>query len=69
MANPDHIAQLMKGVGAWNTWRDENPTIVPDLSGEEAEAQNKAKDEEIEALRAQIAAMDGKPRPPRPDLN
>jgi hypothetical protein len=37
----------------------------------EAEAQNKAKDEEIEGLKAQIATMEGKPRPrpPRPDLN
>jgi hypothetical protein len=37
----------------------------------EAQAQNKAKDEEIEALRAQIAQIQGKPRPrpPRPDLN
>jgi uncharacterized protein YjbI with pentapeptide repeats len=33
MANADHVAQLMKGVTAWNAWRDENPTIVPDLSG------------------------------------
>jgi pentapeptide repeat protein len=33
MANDDHIAQLMKGVAAWNAWRDENPNIRPDLSG------------------------------------
>ena len=32
MANPDHVAQLMKGVSAWNAWRDENPTSSPDLS-------------------------------------
>jgi hypothetical protein len=32
MANPDHIAQLMKGVNAWNPWREENPHIYPDLS-------------------------------------
>jgi uncharacterized protein YjbI with pentapeptide repeats len=32
MANPDHIAQLEKGVEAWNAWRDENPDIGPDLS-------------------------------------
>jgi uncharacterized protein YjbI with pentapeptide repeats len=32
MANPDHIAQLMKGVTAWNAWREENPRIDPDLS-------------------------------------
>jgi hypothetical protein len=32
MANDDHIAQLMKGVDAWNAWRDENPDILPDLS-------------------------------------
>jgi uncharacterized protein YjbI with pentapeptide repeats len=32
MANDDHIAQLMKGVAAWNAWRDENSKIRPDLS-------------------------------------
>jgi hypothetical protein len=32
MANPDHIAQLMKGVDAWNAWRSEKPDIRPDLS-------------------------------------
>jgi Pentapeptide repeats (8 copies) len=32
MPDPDHIAQLMKGVTAWNAWRDENPTLLPDLS-------------------------------------
>jgi uncharacterized protein YjbI with pentapeptide repeats len=32
MANPDHIAQLVKGVTAWNAWREENPHIDPDLS-------------------------------------
>jgi uncharacterized protein YjbI with pentapeptide repeats len=31
MPNPDHIAQLMKGVTAWNAWRDENPDIRLDL--------------------------------------
>jgi uncharacterized protein YjbI with pentapeptide repeats len=35
MANDDHIAQLMKGVKAWNAWRDENPTSSPDLNGED----------------------------------
>jgi uncharacterized protein YjbI with pentapeptide repeats len=33
MANPDHVAQIEKGVAAWNAWRDENPTVLPDLSG------------------------------------
>jgi hypothetical protein len=32
MANPDHIAQLMKGVASWNAWRDKNHTVRPDLS-------------------------------------
>jgi hypothetical protein len=38
---------------------------------QQAQAANVAKDEEIAALREQIAAMEGKPRPrpPRPDLN
>jgi uncharacterized protein YjbI with pentapeptide repeats len=32
MANDDHIAQLKKGVDAWNAWREQNPDIHPDLS-------------------------------------
>jgi uncharacterized protein YjbI with pentapeptide repeats len=32
MANDDHIARLMKGVDAWNAWREENRNIRPDLS-------------------------------------
>src|SRR5271156_273877 len=31
MANSDHIAQLTKGVAAWNAWRDEHTNIGPDL--------------------------------------
>jgi TIR domain/Pentapeptide repeats (8 copies) len=32
MANEEHLAILKKGVGAWNRWRGENPSAVPDLS-------------------------------------
>jgi hypothetical protein len=32
MANDEHVALLKQGVDAWNTWRDENPDIRPDLS-------------------------------------
>jgi uncharacterized protein YjbI with pentapeptide repeats len=31
MPDPDHIAQLKNGVAAWNTWRDEDRDIHPDL--------------------------------------
>jgi uncharacterized protein YjbI with pentapeptide repeats len=33
MANNDQVEMLKKGVVAWNTWRGENPSVVPDLSG------------------------------------
>jgi uncharacterized protein YjbI with pentapeptide repeats len=33
MANDGHVALLKQGVAAWNTWRSENPNVVPDLSG------------------------------------
>jgi uncharacterized protein YjbI with pentapeptide repeats len=33
MANPEHVAILKQGVKAWNKWRDDNPEIIPDLSG------------------------------------
>ena len=31
MANPEHLAQLKKGVAAWNQWRRQNLGVVPDL--------------------------------------
>lgn len=34
MANPEHLAQLVKGADAWNQWRKKNlNALVPDLSG------------------------------------
>jgi hypothetical protein len=33
MANDEHVALLKKGVAAWNTWREENRIIRPNLSG------------------------------------
>lgn len=31
MANSEHLEILRKGIEAWNTWREENPGIEPDL--------------------------------------
>lgn len=31
MANPEHLAKLLEGVEAWNKWREEKPSITPDL--------------------------------------
>ena len=33
MANQEHVDRLLRGVEAWNQWREENPLIYPDLSG------------------------------------
>ena len=33
MAKDEHVAQLNKGVAAWNGWRGQNPDIRPDLRG------------------------------------
>ncbi|MBC1225350.1 pentapeptide repeat-containing protein [Nostoc sp. UCD121] len=33
MANEEHIKILRKRVKAWNKWRNNNPDIIPDLSG------------------------------------
>jgi uncharacterized protein YjbI with pentapeptide repeats len=35
MANQEHVNLLLQGVDFWNQWRDQNPQITPDLSGEE----------------------------------
>ena len=31
MANPEHQAKILEGVEAWNEWREENPSVVPNL--------------------------------------
>lgn len=33
MANAEHVAKLKEGVEAWNRWREENPDVIPCLSG------------------------------------
>ena len=33
MANPEHLAKVLKGTRAWNAWRSSRPKIIPDLSG------------------------------------
>ena len=33
MANPEHVLILDEGVDAWNSWRDKQHDLVPDLSG------------------------------------
>jgi uncharacterized protein YjbI with pentapeptide repeats len=37
MADEAHIAKLHEGVEAWNRWRKENPTVIPDLAGADLE--------------------------------
>lgn len=32
MADPKHVATLRRGVSEWNSWRDRNPGVVPELS-------------------------------------
>ena len=43
MANPEHLAILKQGVKAWNTWREANPDVLPDLR--QADLCNAALDE------------------------
>jgi len=33
MANQAHLQVLASGVAAWNQWRQDNPEVIPDLSG------------------------------------
>jgi uncharacterized protein YjbI with pentapeptide repeats len=40
MANEEHLAQLQKGVRAWNTWRNINPGIQPTLNGADLRGAN-----------------------------
>jgi uncharacterized protein YjbI with pentapeptide repeats len=33
MVDQSHLDILLQGVEAWNEWREQNPSIMPDLSG------------------------------------
>lgn len=33
IAEPNHLQTLRRGVKAWIRWREENPDVIPDLSG------------------------------------
>ena len=33
MANPDHVGRLAAGVAEWNSWRQRDVNVIPDLSG------------------------------------
>ena len=35
MADQKHVEVLKQGVDVWNSWREENPDVIPDLSGAE----------------------------------
>jgi uncharacterized protein YjbI with pentapeptide repeats len=40
MANKDHVTRLEQGVAAWNDWRADNASVVPDLSGAQLHGKN-----------------------------
>src|SRR5579871_1765777 len=40
MANQNHFYILKQGIGFWNRWRQDNPTIQPDLSKARLDAMN-----------------------------
>jgi hypothetical protein len=42
LARRDHIDILKSGVRKWNTWREENATVVPQLSGADLRETNLA---------------------------
>jgi len=40
MANQKHLAKLKRGAEQWNEWREENPSVVPDLAEADLDASN-----------------------------
>jgi uncharacterized protein YjbI with pentapeptide repeats len=40
MANEEHLAILRQGVEVWNKWREENPSIRPDITSAELSFSN-----------------------------
>jgi len=42
MADQNHLNRFFEGVNAWNGWRDQNPSIIPDLSHAQLDGWNSA---------------------------
>lgn len=40
MSNPIHVANFTDSIFSWNKWREENPDLVPDLSGAKLDRQS-----------------------------
>ena len=53
MPNPEHLAILKEGVKRWNAWREDNPKIIPDLTGADLTGAN------LEEVNLQGANLEG----------
>jgi len=40
MGDPNHLAKISEGVAAWNSWREANPRVQPDLTRAELSGAN-----------------------------
>jgi hypothetical protein len=40
VANDEHLALLRRGTAIWNEWREQNPSVAPDISGANVYAAN-----------------------------
>ena len=45
MANPEHLTIFEQGVAAWNLWRAQNPTIIPNLEDADLREWDRSKSE------------------------
>lgn len=63
MAETPHLSMLDLGVTAWNTWREENPDIKPDLSSVDLTGRNlggiNLRDTDLRDAYLTVAEMDG----------
>jgi len=49
MADESHLSVLKQGIEVWNQWREQNPSVIPDLSGAELYRANLSEANLIEA--------------------
>jgi hypothetical protein len=69
MANEEHVALLRQGVKIWNTWREANPHVSPNLHDAVPRGSNLIRVDPFRAALSNTEPLQPAPRPVRQPID